>query len=207
MNFAKILKMENAKTPQIVIHRINTIQQLKTIPVNYGCEIDIRTNGSQLILNHDPLKGGERFIDYIDEYKHGLLVLNIKEAGIEDIVLQEVRKRNITEHFLLDVEFPYIYRASRLGERAIAIRFSEDEPIELVKNYKDKVDWVWIDTNTKLPLNKTIIKDLEGMKTCLVCPERWGRPFDIKTYRSQINELSFNLDAIMTANKYAKYWL
>jgi len=37
----------------------------------------------------------------------------------------------------LDVEFPYLYRASRLGERAIAVRFSEDEPIELIYKYKN----------------------------------------------------------------------
>ena len=73
---------------EIVIHRINKIQELKNIPLNYGCEIDIRANGSKLVLNHEPLIGGDSFIDYLDEYRHGLLVLNIKEAGIEEMVLK-----------------------------------------------------------------------------------------------------------------------
>lgn len=191
---------------EIVIHRINKIQELKNIPLNYGCEIDIRTNGNKLILNHEPFIGGDSFSDYLDEYRHGLLVLNIKEAGIEQKVLEEVRKRNITNYFLLDVEFPFIYRASRQGERAIAIRYSEDEPIELVNKYKNRVDWVWIDTNTKLPLDMETIVQLKGFKTCLVCPSRWGRPMDIIKYRKQLKKLNFSLDATMTSLNNINNW-
>jgi len=191
---------------EIVIHRINKIQELKNIPLNYGCEIDIRANGSKLVLNHEPLIGGDSFIDYLDEYRHGLLVLNIKEAGIEEMVLKEVRKRNISNFFLLDVEFPYLYRASRDGERSIAIRYSEDEPIESVNKYKNKVDWVWIDTNTKLPLDTQTIVQLKGFNTCLVCPERWGRPNDIILYRKQMQLYNFELNAVMTSLNCVKYW-
>jgi hypothetical protein len=191
---------------EIVIHRINKIQELKNIPPNYGCEIDIRTNGNKLILNHEPFIGGDSFCDYLDEYRHGLLVLNIKEAGIEQKVLEEVRKRNITNFFLLDVEFPFIYRASRQGERAIAIRYSEDEPIELVNKYKNKVDWVWIDTNTKLPLDMNTIVQLKGFETCLVCPERWGRPKDIIPYRNIMKQFGFEPTAVMTSLSGVKNW-
>jgi hypothetical protein len=191
---------------EIVIHRINKIQELKNIPPKYGCEIDIRTNGDKLILNHEPFIGGDSFSDYLDEYRHGLLVLNIKEAGIEEMVLKEVRKRNILNFFLLDVEFPYLYRASRDGERSIAIRYSEDEPIELVNKYKNKVDWVWIDTNTKLPLDMEAIVQLKGLKTCLVCPSRWERPMDIIKYRKQLKKLNFSLDATMTSLNNINNW-
>ena len=191
---------------EIVIHRVNTIKELKKIPQNFGCEIDIRANGSDLVLNHEPFIGGEYFIDYLDEYKHGLLILNIKEAGIEQTVLSEIRKRNIKNFFLLDVEFPYIYRASREGEQAIAVRYSEDEPIELVNKYKKKVDWVWIDTNTKLPLDIKTIAQLKQFKTCLVCPSRWGRPMDIIKYRKQLKKLNFSLDATMTSLNNINNW-
>ena len=191
---------------EIVIHRINKIQELKNIPPKYGCEIDIRTNGNKLILNHEPFIGGDSFSDYLDEYRHGLLVLNIKEAGIEQKVLEEVRKRNITNYFLLDVEFPFIYRASRQGERAIAVRYSEDEPIELVNKYKNRVDWVWIDTNTKLPLDMETIVQLKELKTCLVCPERWGRPKDIITYRKIMKQFRFEPTAVMTSLSHVNDW-
>lgn len=191
---------------EIVIHRVNTIKELKKIPHKFGCEIDIRANGSDLVLNHDPFVAGENFIDYIDEYKHGLLILNIKEAGIEQSVLSEIRKRNIENFFLLDVEFPYLYRASRQGEQAIAVRYSEDEPIELVNKYNNMVDWVWIDTNTKLPLDIKIISHLKHFKTCLVCPGRWGRPNDIIPYRNLMKELDFEPTAIMTSSKDVQQW-
>ena len=183
---------------EIVIHRVNKVQSLKEIPKKYGCEIDIRAQGSKLILHHDPYVNGDFLDDYLDTYQHGLLVLNIKEAGIESDVLKAVRSSGINRHFLLDVEFPYIYRASRAGERAIAIRYSEDEPIELVNHYASLVDWVWIDTNTVLPLNPEIVHQLKGMNTCLVCPERWGRPDDILEYRLKMKALDFMPTAVMT---------
>src|SRR3954469_7492854 len=114
-------------SPTIVIHRLNERTRLKTLPYHFGAEVDIRAEGSALILNHDPFKGGEKFSDWLEDYQHGLLVLNIKEAGIESEVIRLVEARGLTEFFLLDVEFPFIYRASRLGERRIALRYSEDE--------------------------------------------------------------------------------
>ena len=195
----------NNKT-ELIIHRVNEISKLKSIPFEYGCEIDIRTNGSNLILNHNPYLSGDSLIDFLDNYQHGTLVLNIKESGIESDVLSHVRERNINSFFLLDVEFPYLYRASRDGERSIAIRYSEDEPIESVNKYKNKVDWVWIDTNTKLPLDTQTIVQLKGFKTCLVCPERWGRPNDIILYRKQMQLYNFELNAVMTSLNCVKYW-
>ena len=190
----------------IVLHRINTIKELKNIPAHFGCEIDIRSFKSNLILNHEPYKTGDLLENYLNNYKHGLLILNIKETGIENDVLKLVRNHNIKNYFLLDVEFPYLYKATRLGEKNIAIRFSEEEPIEFVKLYKNKVDWVWIDTLTKLPLTKNIIKELTGFKTCLVCPERWGRPEDIIIYRKYMKKNNFILNAIMTNLKYINLW-
>jgi len=184
---------------QIVAHRINTIRELQVIPPSYGVELDLRADGSQLILNHEPFRGGERFLDYLDAYRHKTLVLNIKEAGIENEVLRLVREKGISDYFLLDVEFPFIYQSTRKGERAIAMRYSEDEPIEIALTYKGKVDWVWIDTNTKLPLDETVIRRLAGFKTCLVCPGRWGRSGDIPGYRKRMHELGFVPDAVMTA--------
>ena len=190
----------------IIAHRINLISELLELPVKYGCEIDIRSRNSKLILNHEPYVSGDSLVDYLDNYKHGLLVLDIKEAGIENDVLQLVRERNIPSFFLLDVEFPYLYRASRLGERAIAVRFSEDEPIELVYNYNKLVDWVWVDTNTKLPIDSNNNTILSSMQTCLVCPERWGRANDIIPYRQSMKSLGFNPNAVMTNLKYTHLW-
>lgn len=189
-----------------VIHRVNTRARLRSVEPAFGVEIDIRAEGSSLILNHEPFAGGESFVDFLDEYRHRLLVLNIKEAGIEEEVLRLVRARNAGDHFLLDVEFPYIYRASRAGERAIAMRYSEDESMDTVQRYAGRVDWVWIDTNTQLPLDSRIVGQLTPFKTCLVCPERWGRADDIPAYARMMNHLRFVPDAIMTAASQVSRW-
>ena len=112
----------------------------------------------------------------------------------------------VKDYWLLDVEFPYLYRAARAGMKQMAVRYSEDESIETVLKYKGLVDWVWIDTNTKLPLDVNVVEQLKGFKTCLVCPERWGRPQDIANYIAQMKQFHFQPDAVMTALPYAKQW-
>lgn len=192
---------------KFIVHRINTIKELKQIPKEYGCEIDIRTNGSNLILNHEPFTSGDLLTDYLDEYKNETLVLNIKESGIEDLVLEEVKKRNILSYFLLDVEFPYLNSASDRGERNIAVRFSEREPIENVVQFKINVDWVWIDTINKLPIDKENIDVLKCFNTCLVCPSRWGRPNDIHKIKNELESLYYECNYIMTELKFISKWL
>ena len=139
---------------EIIIHRVNRIKELKNIKPTFGTEIDIRAQGGEIILSHDPFVKGDKLDDYLDEYNHGILVLNIKEDGIEDDVLGMVRERKrIKDYFLLDVEFPYLFKKAKAGEMDMAIRFSEDECIQTVQKYINKVNWVWIDCNTTLPLN------------------------------------------------------
>ena len=137
-----------------IVHRVNTIEQLKNIPSEYGVEVDIRADEDKLVLHHDPFKGGEDFAVYLKEYRQAFLVLNIKEIGIEKRVIEMVEEKGIKDYFLLDVEFCYIYKRTRYGKQhKIAVRYSEAEPIEQALALKDKVEWVWIDTNTKLPFD------------------------------------------------------
>ena len=45
----------------------------------------------------------------------------------------------------------------------IAIRFSENETIQTAKIFKNRFKWLWIDTVTKLPLNKRNIKIIKNL--------------------------------------------
>lgn len=192
---------------EIIIHRVNKIKELKLLPSEMGCEIDIRTNGSEIILNHDPFQNGEKLSDYLDEYnKRGTLVLNIKETGIEDVVLKEVRRREIKSYFLLDVEFPYLFKATENGERNIAVRFSEKEPINNLNLFMNKLDWVWIDTITKLPVNKQNVDKINKLKSCLVCPSRWGKYENIPLIKTKINDLGLNLKSVITSINQVSKW-
>lgn len=198
----------------IIVHRVNTIERLKTIPEKYGVEIDIRGLGSKLLLHHDPLQDGvayDELEDYFKVFRHAFIIFNVKEAGYEGRIIELAKKYHISDYFFLDVEFPYLYRATRTeGIRKIAVRYSEAEPIEVaeaqLKGGKPLLDWVWIDTNTVLPLNKNVVKRLQPFKICLVCPERWGRPEDIKPYQEKMKILGFIPDAVMTAESYIPVW-
>ncbi len=203
----------------LIIHRVNTIEKLKILPNSYGVEIDVRGHGDTLFLTHDPISNTkhltklEDYLRVFSEKKMKFIVINVKEAGYEQKIINLLKKYSISKkkYFLLDVEFPYLYRATRKeGIREIAVRYSEAEPIESVLaqtiDGKPLLDWVWIDTNTTLPLNNRILKNLSLFKTCLVCPERWGRPEDIKGYAEKMKKLSFVPDAIMTSEHEALLW-
>ena len=193
---------------EIIIHRINKIKELKTVNPLFGVEIDIRTYGDDIILSHDPFKSGDKFEDYLNEYKHGTLILNIKESGIENNVMSLIQKYdNVKNYFLLDVEFPYFFSVSKNNFKNIAIRFSEFESIDTVLRFKGLVDWVWIDTFTKLPLNQNSINVLKDFKTCLVCPGRWNRQEDIVSYKTKIQKINFQLNAVMTSKNTVGKWV
>ena len=192
---------------EIIIHRINKIESLKNIPKKYGTEIDIRSFNSQLILNHEPHQNGDTLINYLNVYNHGTLVLNIKESGIENEVLNIVKKYNIQSYFLLDVEAPFLFRAMKENIKDIAVRYSEYEPLNFVTQFNYIFDWVWIDTLTKLPINKEIDNKLSNFQKCLVCPERWGRKNEISKYKNYLIKNKINLDAVMTSLDCSKYWV
>lgn len=191
---------------EIITHKINSIKLLKKIPKKYGVEVDLRTNGSKIILNHEPSSGGDTFKNYLENYNHGTLILNIKEAGIEEEVLSLVIKNKIKSYFLLDVEMPFLFDIAKKRKRKIAVRFSEFESIETVKNFKKRAEWIWIDTVTKLPIYKQNISIIKKFKSCIVCPERWGRKKDIKKYKKKLDQLNFIPDAVMTSFSCIKLW-
>lgn len=196
----------------LIAHRINTLERLRKLrPKADGVELDIRHDNrtGRLYLNHDPGVGDD-FEEYLKEFvevfhtrPRRFIILNIKEAGIEAKVLELVATYGLarSEYFLLDVEFPYIYRASRAGVRQIAIRFSEDEPSAQAQLYRGRVDWLWIDTNTTLPLDERSAVTFGDYKTCLVGPDRWKRPQDNTPYLETVKKLGFPLSAIMVGEE------
>ena len=190
----------------IVIHRVNELKILKKIPNNYGIEIDLRSYNKDIILNHEPFLNGIKLELFLKYYKHKLLVVNIKESGIENSVIRTLNKFSIKNYFLLDVEQPFIWSSISKNFKNIAIRFSEDESIINAKKYIGKFNWIWVDTKTKLPINKKNYNLIKNYKSCLVCPERCGRPNDILKYKEIIRKNKFNIDAVMTDFKYLELW-
>ena len=195
------------KKSDLIVHRVNSIEILNSIDTTLGCEIDIRTDGSKLILNHNPFKKGDNLVDYLDEYHHGTLVLNIKETGIESIVLKEVQKRNIKSYFLLDVEMPYSIKAFIKNEKNLAVRFSEYEPIENVDIFKNKFNWIWVDSVTKVPISDENFQTINKFNVCVVCPSLWKRSDDINKEKYKLSKYNFDNLKVITKHKYIDTWL
>lgn len=190
----------------IIEHRINTRAALSKVPTNHGVEIDVRHNPQTdtLYLQHDPGQG-EELEAYLEAFAHRFIVFNVKEAGIEARIHALAHQHGLKkdQYFLLDVEFPYLYQASRHQQvRQIATRFSEAEPVAMALAQKPWVDWLWIDTNTQQPLTAAVVKQIQGFKTCLVGPDRWGRPEALIPYLEEIQSLGVSLDALMVGSEH-----
>ena len=191
-----------------IIHRVNTIEKLREIPLKYGVEVDVRSNRGKLILHHDPFQEGESLEDFLKEFKHKFIILEIKEEGIEKRVIELCKKYGITNYFLLSVSFPFMYNLSKEGIRKMAVRFSEFESIETALTMAKKVDWVWVDTFTKNPLKRDVFLRLKkaGFRICIVCPERWGRSEDIDRYITYFKKNEIFPDAVMTVSSEIQHW-
>jgi hypothetical protein len=185
---------------EYIAHRINTIEELKQIPKEYGVELDLRDYGERLILQHDPFKDGEDFEEYLKHYNHGTMILNIKSERIEHKVLELIQKYNIKKYFFLDSSFPMIYLLSKSGEKNIALRFSEFEGIDTILNMVGKVEWIWVDCFSKLPItyeNYKLLKN-NGFKFCLVSPELQGQNEKLEYYKKYLQDEGIFFDAICT---------
>ena len=81
---------------EFISHRVNTVKDLKNTPIEFGVELDLRDNiDGSIYINHDPFVTGENFEDYLREYHHGTMILNIKSERIEYKVLDLLKKYKI----------------------------------------------------------------------------------------------------------------
>ena len=181
-----------------ISHRINTIKQLKDVPKEFGVELDLRSNGKDLILHHDPFSEGENFEEYLKHYDHGLMILNTKEEGLEARILELMEKYKVKDYFFLDLSLPYLIKYCRRGVKDIAVRFSEFEPVEFVERFKGLVDWVWVDCFSDMPLTQEAYDVLKPhFKFCLVSPELQGFDVDrISEFKGLLATMP--LDAVCT---------
>ena len=192
-----------------ILHRVNTKQDLLTTPICFGVEIDIRSNGDQLYLCHDPFSSGESLEEWLELYNHGTLILNVKEEGLEDRLIELMQKFSIDDYFFLDQSFPFLIKSASKGENKCAVRVSEFENIETAMKLSGKIDWVWVDCFTRFPLTAKDAKRLQidgGFKLCFVSPELQGRMDidQIKEYRDRIMSLGIRGDAVCT--KHPELW-
>lgn len=187
---------------KLIAHRRNTIPELQATNHMYGVEVDIRSEGQRLIIHHDPFVAGESFEEWLDSYRHGTLILNVKEEGLEKHLIALVASKGIEDFFFLDQSFNFLVKTFRSGERRCAVRVSEFEVVESALALAGKVDWVWVDCFTQFPLARGDASRLQGagFKLCLASPELHGRnpETEIPTLYSLLRNCGITADAVCT---------
>lgn len=187
---------------KIIAHRRNTIEALQATPERYGIEVDIRSIADRLVIHHDPFVDGESFETWLTHYRHGTLILNVKEEGLEAKLIELMHAFSISDYFFLDQSFPFLVKWARLDEKRCAVRVSEFESVETALSLAGMVEWVWVDCFTKFPLSTADGARLReaGFRLCLVSPELQGRTdeHEITKMQGELADRAIAIDAVCT---------
>jgi len=189
-----------------VKHRVNRREELQKTSARFGIEIDVRSSSSELFLEHDFGKMGDLFSDWVKSYKHQLLIINVKEEGLEEKINQELFSHSITNYFYLDQSIPSLYKSLNNNIPA-AVRISDIEPANILENIN--ASWIWLDNFSGkwniLMENLLKYKKLKH-KLCVVSPELQKREpnLEVREILNLANEMRIPIDAVCT--KYPEIW-
>ena len=193
----------------IIKHRINSIKELKTTPIDFGVEIDVRSDKKELILSHDPFKPGDKLKDWLKSFKHKFIIFNIKEEGIEVELFRLIKEYNIKNFFLLDQSFSFYIKTLNIYGKYSSNRISDYENLARVLILREHTKWVWVDYFKSFPLKITDIKKLKKLKfrLCIVSPELLNHSnvdTKIELIKGIFNQAKEKIDMICTKNE--KLW-
>ena len=191
----------------IVKHRVNNSKDLIKLNKRFGVEIDLRSQKKDIYLHHEPFKKGELFSKWIKNYNHKLIILNVKEEGLEKPILKILRKNKINNFFFHDQTFSSMLK--NMSKTKVSIRYSEFEELKKIDILFKKIKWLWVDNFNKLEIDKKLYKLLkrQKVKICLVSPElvKRSRLNEIKKIILFLRKNKIIIDAVCT--KRPELWL
>lgn len=185
----------------VVAHRRNRLEELAATPRELGVEMDVRLRGDRLVVAHDPFEDGVDLHHWLERYEHRLLIVNVKEEGLERLVLRRLAARGVEDFFFLDQSFPFLMRTLRAGESRCAVRVSEYESVETALSLAGRARWAWVDGfhGFPLPTESALRLQRSGYRTCLVSPELHGRdPAEIPVFKAMAAATGVPFDAVCT---------
>jgi hypothetical protein len=157
---------------RIYRHRVNDVATLAGLDPSWGIEFDLRSDGQRVIVTHDPFTDGPTIEEFFPRIGLRPCIFNVKCEGIEERVRALAEKHGIDDFFFLDCSVPAAMKLARAGEKRIAVRYSEVEPVEGVLAWKGKATWVWVDCFTRFPTDQPAWGELtKSFRLCLVSPE------------------------------------
>lgn len=192
----------------LIHHRVNKISEVLKLPAGRGAEIDLRSSVDslgKLHLSHDPWIKGDDFEEWLKVFAsqpRETLILNTKEDGLENRVLELLEKCQVKNYFFLDTAMPTLVKhTNQLKNPNFAVRFSQWEPEGLCAKFEGLASWLWVDCfggDLRLPSEALQKK----FKICLVSPELQGASQElIGKYKSQFQGKGFSV-----CTKFPELW-
>lgn len=192
----------------ICSHRVNWAARLEELDPRFGVEIDLRSEGGELVLEHDPFTDGERFEDWLRSYRHAFIVVNIKEEGLEPRIIEALDGAGVRSWAFLDQSFPFLVKLLRGHDTRTMVRVSEYESIETALALPVRPEWVWVDSFTgEWPDAPTLRRLVEaGFRLMLVSPELQGRDLEkeFDAISARWTDAGVGLDGVCT--KQPAFW-
>lgn len=154
----------------------------------------------ELVLAHNPFENGDKFGLWLEHFQHKTLILNVKEDGLEELVVENLKDKGVSDYFFLDQPFPTLRKSVFAGLPA-ALRLSEYENPFSLENLK--IDWIWLDSFTGdwsyLEKHSRWLRS-KKMKLCVVSPELQGRPLEgePQLILNSLEKISLRPNAICT---------
>ena len=98
-------------------HRVNTLAELQALPLDVGLEFDLRSDGSDVLVTHDPFTRGPPIEAFFPHIGARPCIFNVKCEGIERRVLDVAQQHGITDFFFLDLSVPAAWQLAMLRSR------------------------------------------------------------------------------------------
>lgn len=150
----------------------------RSFALGFGTETDVRDYCGELVISHDIANNNCMSLGYFFEiyksYSVNLpLALNIKADGLQQKLLSEITKFEISNYFVFDMSVPDGLACLKAGLRTFT-RQSEFEPYPA---YYEAAQGVWLDEFTHHWIDDATIAThlTRGKDICIVSPELHNR--------------------------------
>jgi hypothetical protein len=145
----------------------------RSFDLGFGTETDVRDCAGELVISHDPPRGGEmtfaHMLDMLGE-RDLPMALNIKADGLAKSVREEMLKRpHLTKWFVFDMSIPDTLQQLLHGNPVFS-RQSEYEPTPALLN---RANGIWLDAFVDVWWNPDLLNHwtMQGKTVCIVSPD------------------------------------
>ncbi len=159
----------------------NTLEAFRrSFESGFGAEVDVRDQGSGLVVSHDPPLPSALPLEQVLEQHHRLgpelpLALNIKACGLASPLEAMLRQFAVGDYFVFDMAVPDALDYVRRGMPAFT-RVSEHEG---APSFYPQASGVWIDCFERDWIDADAVEAhlRAGKSVALVSPELHRRPY------------------------------